>query len=131
MNYFEGVLISGSTDYKLSSSKSVELFDLKKRKSCELPNLPQKTKQHTSVGGVICGGGYTRTSCVDINSGSWSSDKYQPIRPRYGHVSWNISPGESFMVLGGYNGSRNTLTTDIVYTNGTVVPGFELKYFAL
>ena len=82
---------------------------------------------HTSVGGVICGGGSTaeKTSCVDITSGSWSTSKYQSIRNRYASVTWNINPGHSFMILGG---TTDISTTDIVYTNGTVEPGFDLQY---
>ena len=65
------------------------------------------------------------TSCIDMSGGSWSSTKFQSIRSRYVAVTWNLNPGTSFMILGGlYSGG----TTDIVHTNGTVEPGFNLKY---
>ena len=103
---------------------------MKTKTSCELPDLPADRYGHTSVGGIICGGGHytaTQTSCIDITKGSWSRSKYQPTRPRWGHVSWYINPGESFMLLGGSD-SESRRTTDIVHRNGTVTPGFNLKY---
>ena len=127
---FEGVLISGGAPS--SSYRTVELYNLINKTSCNLPDLPAERRWHTSVGGVICGGGSTaeKTSCVDITSGTWSTTKYQSIRYRYESVAWNINPGHSFMILGGYNRqtSSSDTTTDIVYTNGTVEPGFDLQY---
>ena len=82
---------------------------------------------------IICGGGYVgstiQTNCVDITRGSWSSSQYLPIRPRYGHVTWNSNPGESLMLLWGWD-SQSRITTDIVHSDGTVTPGFKLKYDA-
>ena len=123
-----GVLISGGNPF--TSSRKVELYNLKTKTSCELPDLPESRLSHTSVGGVICGGGYVTailTSCIDITKGTWSSSYYQPTRTRRYHVSWNINPGESFMLLGGSD-SQNRRTTDIVHITGTVAPGFKLKY---
>ena len=127
----KGVLISGGSPSS-SVGKKVELYNLINKTTCNLPDLPVKRYDHISVGGVICGGDSTaeRTSCVDIKSGSWSSSKYQSIRDRSFSVTWNINPGHSFMILGGYNSqtSSSDTTTDIVYTNGTVEPGFDLQY---
>ena len=91
--------------------------------------MPAARYHHTSVGGVICGGGLPaeRTSCIDMSGGSWSSTKFQSIRSRWGAVTWNLNPGASFMILGGGD-SGSKRTTDIVYTNGTVEPGFDLQY---
>ena len=107
----------------------MELYNLLTKASCKLEDLPHIRKRHTSVDGVICGGSNpgANTSCIDISSGSWSSEKYQNIRPRYSHQSWKINPGE-FMLLGGGGNYQNRRTTDIVYRNGTVVPGFTLQH---
>ena len=105
----------------------MELYNLFTRTSCVLPELTEERSSHSSVNGVVCGGwdgNSALTSCEDISSGSWSSDNYQPIRPRRGHVTWNLPTGE-VILLGGLPTER---TTDIVYTNGTVVPGFNLEY---
>ena len=62
-----------------------------------------------------------------MSSGTWSSDKYAEIRPRGGHVAWNLNPGTSFMLLGGWD-EENRDTTDIVHLDGRVEPGFNLQY---
>ena len=106
------------------------MYNLKTKTSCELPDLPVDRVSHTSVGGIICGGGYVTailTSCIDITKGTWSSSYYQPTRTRRFHVTWNINPGESFMLLGSWD-NKYKRTTDIVHRNGTVTPGFNLKY---
>ena len=123
---FVGVLISGGWDS--SVRRKVELVNLVTKQSCVLPELTKERFDHSSANGVVCGGGDStaRTSCVDISSGSWSSDNYQPIRQRYTHVAWNVRAGE-VILLGGWD-SESQRTTDVVYTNGTVVPGFNLHY---
>ena len=82
-----------------------------------MPDLPLDRWSHTSVGGTICGGGQAdvQSDCVDISSGSWSGDSYQPISPRDRHLTWNVEPGKYFMIFGG--GSK---TSDVVYADGTV-----------
>ena len=128
-----GVLISGG--YPLSSiGTKVELFNLKTKTSCSLPDLPEGRRYPTSEGGVICGGldsTQVQTSCMELlENGTWSSSKYEPIRPRYHHISWNKNPRQSFMLLGGDNG-QNRRTSDIVHANGTVEEGFPLQFDVL
>ena len=119
------MLISSGT------GSTVELYNLINKTSCYLPSLPQARWRHTSAEGILCGGGNTaeRTSCVDISSGSWASNKYPSIRARFSHLVWNINPGQSFMIIGGVdsNGAR-TRTTDILHNNGTIEPGFDLQH---
>jgi len=121
----KGVLISGGNPS--SRWRKVELYNPITKTSCSLPDLPADRFGHTSVGGVICGGGgtSTRTSCIDISSGRWSGTKYEATRRRFYHLVWYIKPGESFMLLGG---RFNPKTTDIVHYNGKVEPGFNLQY---
>ena len=133
--FLEGVLISGGYPQHNSGgnyhNKKVELFNLINKSSCYLPDMPVQRGYHTSVGGVICGGyeDAEQRSCIDIASGSWSSSQYQPIEKRSGHVSWNVHPGVSFMLLGSYD-SSNRRTTNVVYKNGTTDTGFTLPYDA-
>ena len=112
-------------------SYHVEFYNPETNTSCKHKRLPIDRIDHTSVEGVLCGGlgKEAKTSCVDMSSGKWSSKKYSPIRPRTGHVSWNLNPGESFMLLGGaYYHDESKKSTDVVYLNGTVEPGFNLPY---
>ena len=110
-------------------SQRVEIYNPKTNTSCLLPNLPDSRRSHTIVDGVICGGSdnVARTSCVDMSSGTWSSDKYAEIRNRGGHVSWNLNPGTSFMLLSGWDNDSKK-TTEIVHLDGRVEPGFNLQY---
>ena len=123
----DAVLISGGWNWDKSiSRRKVELYNLKTKTSCELPDLPGDTYGHTSVGGVLCGGlDSLAKSCLDITKGSWSGEKYLQQSSRYNHVRWNINPGESFMLLGGMYSQKST---DIVHVSGKVEPGFALKY---
>ena len=105
---------------------------------CTLPRLPKGRYGHTSVGGVLCGGrgrsDFTKTSCISLDPirKKWTETKYQPIRQRVGHVSWNWTNFEfenSFVLLGGSIYSGNNLNSDVVFNDGKVVPGEEdLKY---
>ena len=91
------------------------------KSGCALPDLPTDRLRHTSADGIICGGGQdeaTKTSCVDIKDGEWSSE-YQDIKPRDGHVAWKRGKNSIF-VLGGGRESQNTKTMDIVYNSGKV-----------
>ena len=127
--YPTGVLISGG------GSSSVELFNLQTLESCSLPDLPAPRAFHTSVEGVICGGYDFNTNphtdwqdCIDIittEGSSWSSNKYQVQTHRAQHVSWNINPGQSFMLFGGID----TETSSIVHRDGTIEPGFNLQEY--
>ena len=103
------------------------MYNLITKTSCSLPDLPEGRRYPSSDGGVICGGldsKEVQTSCVELKNGLWSSSKYQAIRPRVFHVSWNMIPGKSLMLLGG----RDRRTTDIVHANGNVEKGFPLLY---
>ena len=121
-----GILVSGGT--YTAGMERVELLNLKDKTSCTLPDLPIRRRFHTSVGGVICGGygggepGIS-TTCIDVTSGSWSSENYQNIDAVSGHISWNINPGQSFMIIRN-DGNRG----QIVHTNGTVEDGLTFPY---
>ena len=137
----EAVLISGGKSQR--TEKSAELFHLLTKKRCSLPNLPLEKYFHTSVGGVLCGGGKTGkslTTCISLDptTKKWSSKKYQRIRIRDKAVSWkwkDVFFKNSFAILGGgsivpFNDKFSSLKNiDVVFDNGTVVHGFEdLKY---
>ena len=129
----ERVLISGGYPQHNSGgnyhNKKVELFNLINKTSCYLPDMPVQRGYHTSVGGVICGGVedtkmLSREVALTLPAGR---GQYQPKEKRSGHVSWNVHPGVSFMLLGSYD-SSNRRTTNVVYRNGTTDTGFTLPY---
>ena len=127
----EGALISGGFPSSTVGRK-VELHNLITKDSCSLPDLPAARFRHTSNNGIICGGGAANSeewkSCIDITTGTWSSINYMTIKPRYAHVSWDIVPRESFILLGGDRKSNFMNSTSIVYKNGTIEEGFSLQF---
>ena len=130
----DAVLITGGKN--LFNLKKVEMFHLVRKRKCILPDMLEYRHGHTSVGGVICGGGEkkeTKTSCISFNptTKSWHRP-YEPISPRIYHVAWNWTNFEfenSFTLLGGGRYSQNIQKTEVVFNSGKVTPGEEdLKY---
>ena len=126
---FIGVLITGGVQI----TSKVELFDFESGSSCRLPDLPESRWGHSSHEGVLCGGGVftpTRNVCKKMINGVWTIT-HNLTYPRSYHCSWEINPGISFMLLGGVDAqSADVRTTDIVFYNGTIKPGFDLAYDA-
>ena len=60
-----GILISGGWDVE----KSVEVYSPSYH--CVLPSLSGKMVYHTSNEGTMCGGYYTKTTCINFSSGKW------------------------------------------------------------
>ena len=61
--------------------------------------MPSDKYDPTSVNGVVC----KSDQCIEYNgiSGQWLQSKYQKLPSKHNyHVSWNIEPSESFMLLG-------------------------------
>ena len=127
-----GVLISGG----FPSEIQVNLYNLQTKETCILSDLPNQRWGHSCVGGVICGGGphtEQQASCTYWNNGSWNFAGMGYMPSRFGHVTWNINPGESFMVLGAYwNNEFKRAVSIPVYENISLVKrvDWELQYAA-
>ena len=66
--------------------------------------------------------GEAADSCLVWSSGSWTKS-HSLTRARRSHISFPTSQGT--FLLGGYT---NPQTSDLLKEDGTVVPGFDLKY---
>ena len=76
--------------------------------------------------GLLCGGDYTRDSCLQWSSVTGTWEKYLTLEvERYGHVSWTPHPDIGTYLMGGYN-SRTTTT--LIKPDGSQEPGFSLKH---
>ena len=73
-------------------------------------------------GSLTCGGSQAADSCLMWSSGSWTKSHSLDLARR-SHISFPTSQGT--FLLGGYT---NPQTSDLVKEDGTVVPGFDLKY---
>ena len=76
----------------------------------------------TPAGIVVCGGIYTRSSCLVWAPGTSNWTSYTTIQSRWAHVSWLTSTGQ-LVIIGGYNGGIVLSSTEIV----GVGPGFALQ----
>ena len=65
----EAILITGGYDAK----QSAEIFLPWQNSTCELPALPDERASHVQSGKMLCGGEYTRRSCVQwsVQQGGW------------------------------------------------------------
>ena len=104
---------------------------------CSLPNLPEPYWDHSSVSGVVCCGGpdtKQQASCTYWKNGSWHFTGMGYAPSRIAQVSWNINPGVSFMMFGGYWGFsyKSGVSVPIDGPNKSLVKGIDwkLKYSA-
>ena len=133
------VLITGGDNS--DATHTSEIYDPASESSCSLPQLPDKRFAHTQVisahsnwnvnlylyidnqdGSLTCGGSQSADSCLMWSSGSWTKSHSLSLARR-SHISFPTSQGT--FLLGGYT---NPLTSDLVKEDGTVEPGFGLKY---
>jgi len=106
----EGIVISGGDD--TSAYKSVEVYVPSTGMSCLLPALPENRIYHTMDDLTVCGGTYTKETCVSFISGEWVTS--QPlVHQRMVHCSWQTEEG--LLLLGGGN---QPLTSEIVPLSG-------------
>ena len=68
-------------------------------RSCQLPDLPLPSMDHTLCGGLLCGGDGTEGSCQRWTSFSFQKTAVTLQKPREGHVCWQIDNG--VLLLGG------------------------------
>ena len=92
------------------------IFDFDQR------NRPFSKSRWSQDGYLTCGGSQAAESCLMWSSGSWTKS-HSLTRARRSHISFPTSQGT--FLLGGYT---NPQTSDLVKEDGTVVPGFDLKY---
>ena len=131
-NVILGLLITGGEPE--ATNIKTELYDLSSNTSCKMPDLPEQRYSHSSHNeGLICGGrlsSLTIGTCIKLINGVWTNT-HNLISGRAEHSSWDIDPGNSFMLLGGVQENYEaTKTTEIVFFNGSVASGFNLQYFA-
>ena len=125
--YIAGVLITGG--YSSAADNTAELYLPSSGASCTLPSLPEDRAFHTVTrGGLLCGGRYTKDSCIlwSPDSGTWEEALTLDVR-REEHVSWTPTSGIGTYLMGGFY-SKNTTT--LVNNDGSQEPGFPLKYDA-
>ena len=76
----------------------------------------------TDAGVILCGGLYTRTSCLRLAAGNSEWEQFATISARSSHTSWVTSTGR-LLLLGGLDGDNRLATTEMVGEG----PSFSLQ----
>ena len=67
-----GLVISGGAPSD-SAAQSVEVYVPSTDQHCQLPDLPDERELHTMEKLTVCGGDYTRTSCLTLTDNGWEN----------------------------------------------------------
>ena len=105
---------------------SEELFLPSAGTSCTLPLFPNERIRHTVDNNILCGGAWSKDTCLiwRPDSGSW--EKLLTLNVlRYQHVSWTPVPGMGTYLMGG---AGSPFTTTLIKDDGTQEPAFPLKF---
>jgi len=122
-----GFLISGGSPY--SSMKKAELYNPASGNSCPVQDLQQSRRDHSSCGGLVCGG-YSLSSSPGQSCERITGTEVSPLpsltlrQRRRDHLCWSLTAGK-VMLLGGWNSAATT--TEIV-SGSSSTEGFTLPY---
>merc|ERR1711892_1174467 len=120
----EAILLSGGYKNSIGALTSVEVFSPSTGQSCSLPSLPVQRYGHTMDNLLVCGGEYTRTTCLTFSSGKWMTS-HSLVEERWAHTSWQTEQG--VVVLMGGDGSP--ATSELVQMGGEQgEPSFPMQY---
>jgi len=105
---------------------SAEVLFINGSSFCSLPEMSQSKFGHTQSGLTACGGfkSESRTSCIQLSAGSWTTQTEDLLFSRYYLSSWTKTEGDILLI----GGDGSSSTTEILYENGTSVRAFDLKY---
>ena len=119
MNVVSVILAVGG----INSRKSVEAITTDGTPLCTLPDLPDKRTGHTMDNHILCGGVYTRSSCLHYVAGKWTKYRNDLKFKRVWHASWRRQDGEVLLIGGG----DSKKTSEVVSSSGHQM-GFNLQH---
>ena len=122
-----GILISGG-GRRDGAQSSVEVLNPTNGKTCSLPSLPDRRVRHTSTGLTLCGGDYTRTSCITFSSGEWVTS-HTLAEERYYHSAWMTNNNKIILIGGHYSlNTSETLIEGVASTEPSFTPRYDTRY---
>ena len=110
----------------------VEVFNIKTKKTCHLPDLPGDARDtHSQCGNLLCGGyDSVSRSCLMLDplTGKFTPTSVTLREERLFHLCWNLE-GENGSTL--LMGSDSTRITELVSSDGSSSSSsFSLTYAA-
>ena len=110
----------------------VEVFNIKTKKTCQLPDLPGQVRWgHTHCGDLLCGSrdSSTQQSCLILNplTGDFTPASVTLREQRAGHLCWDVEGENGPTLLMG--GDYSYRSTELVSPDGlTSSANFTLTY---
>ena len=123
------MIITGNSP-ALRSGVKVEVFNIKTKKTCQLPDLPGDARDiHSQCGNLLCGGyDSVSRSCLMLDplTGKFTPTSVTLREERSFHLCWNLE-GENGSTL--LMGSDSTRITELVSSDGSSSSSsFSLTY---
>ena len=117
----------------LRSGVKVEVFNIKTKKTCQLPDLPGDARDiHSQCGNLLCGGyDSVSRSCLMLDplTGKFTPTSVTLREERSFHLCWNLEGENGSTLLMG--GSVSTRSTELVSSDGSSSSSsFSLTYAA-
>ena len=124
----EAILITGGW----GALQSAEIFIPWQNTTCELPPLPDARVGHVQSGNMLCGGIYTRRSCIqwNVQQGDWVTLPLNLTEERVVSSIWRVSQdnNNSFIIMGGVDDAAEE-TSETVSGDGDIMRStFNMKY---
>ena len=120
------LITGGRSGYRLVA----ELFTPLDNRTCQLPTLPDDRVGHVQSGNMICGGQFTRRSCIKWSGeqGAWVILPVNLTQERLLSSVWSVSQDQSLVIMGSYSGAARE-TSETVSSDGVSTrPSFNMKY---
>ena len=116
-------MISGG--YEAGAASSAEIFLPHSGLHCQLPEVTgQRFAAHTADNLTLCGGDFTRTSCVSLTPQGWLNTSHL-VRDRFYHSAWASPSG---LRLLGSAVLANLKTTELLRPDGSSEDSFTLQH---
>jgi len=117
--------IGGESQSEELGNTFIEAFYEDGTHLCQMDDLPDRRRYHTSDGEILCGGKDNKSSksCLYYDEGKWVPYPWVLQNERYKHVSWRRPNGQTFLM----GGEASPVTTEVVSESGST-ESFLLKY---
>ena len=106
-----------------------ELFLPWQNSTCELPALPDERYYHVQAGNTLCGGFYTKRSCLQwsVQQGGWVTLPLTLTDVRWASSVWRVSQ-DSLVIMGGWSDAAADTSETVSSDGDNSRNTFNMKY---